>query len=61
MLKLEKSVDKMGYVTIAEREIDWEEVKNDCFQIPQNLLIPYYSQNHLFLKSKVPNLSDSSQ
>ncbi len=57
-------VDETGYVTVAEREIDWEEMKK---QLPPNTPKPHDSilqpGSLIFKKTKesVPNLYDYSQ
>ena len=59
-----KFVDETGYITIAEREIDWEEMKK---QVPEGTPKPHDSVlqpgSLLFKKTKtsVPNLYDFSQ
>tara|TARA_R110002111_G_scaffold78074_1_gene123883 strand:- start:908 stop:1990 length:1083 start_codon:yes stop_codon:yes gene_type:complete len=59
-----KFVDETGYVTVAEREIDWEEMKK---QLPQGTPKPHDSimqpGSLVFKKTKtsVPNLYDYSQ
>lgn len=59
-----KFVEETGYVTVAEREIDWEEMKK---QLPENTPKPHDSimqpGSLTFKKSKssVPNLYDFSQ
>tara|TARA_R110002049_G_scaffold135233_2_gene294755 strand:+ start:1594 stop:2715 length:1122 start_codon:yes stop_codon:yes gene_type:complete len=59
-----KFVDETGYITIAEREIDWEEMKK---QLPEGTPKPHDSilqpGSLLFKKTKspVPNLYDFSQ
>jgi formylglycine-generating enzyme required for sulfatase activity len=59
-----KFVDETGYITIAEREIDWEEMKN---QLPEGTPKPHDSilqpGSLLFKKatSTIPNLYDFSQ
>ncbi len=59
-----KFVEETGYVTVAEREIDWEEMKK---QLPENTPRPHDSimqpGSLTFKKSKssVPNLYDFSQ
>ena len=59
-----KFVEETGYVTVAERAIDWEEMKN---QLPPGTLKPHDSVlqpgSLLFKKtnSSVPNLYDFSQ
>ncbi|MBJ6367406.1 formylglycine-generating enzyme family protein [Snuella sedimenti] len=59
-----KFVEATGYVTVAEREIDWEEMKK---QIPEGTPKPHDSilkpGSLLFKKTKssVPNLYDFSQ
>lgn len=59
-----KFVDETGYVTIAEREIDWEDMKK---QVPEGTPRPHDSVlqpgSLLFKKTKtsVPNLYDFSQ
>jgi formylglycine-generating enzyme required for sulfatase activity len=59
-----KFVSETGYITIAEREIDWEEMKN---QLPEGTPKPHDSilqpGSLLFKKTKssVPNLYDFSQ
>ncbi len=59
-----KFVDETGYVTVAEREIDWEEMKK---QLPQGTPKPHDSilqpGSLVFKKtrSSVPNLYDYSQ
>ncbi|MEC3906082.1 formylglycine-generating enzyme family protein [Tamlana sp. 2201CG12-4] len=59
-----KFVEETGYITIAEREIDWEEMKK---QLPEGTPKPHDSilqpGSLLFKKSKssLPNLYDFSQ
>lgn len=59
-----KFINETGYVTIAEREIDWEAMK---LQLPENTPKPHDSilqpGSLLFKKTKtsVPNLYDFSQ
>ena len=59
-----KFIDETGYVTVAEREIDWEEMKE---QLPQGTEKPHDSilrpGSLIFKKTKnsVPNLYDYSQ
>ena len=59
-----KFVEETGYVTVAEREIDWEEMKK---QLPQGTPKPHDSilqpGSLVFKKTKssVPNLYDYSQ
>ncbi|MDF0709066.1 formylglycine-generating enzyme family protein [Flagellimonas okinawensis] len=59
-----KFVEETGYVTVAEREIDWEEMKK---QLPQGTPKPHDSilkpGSLVFKKTKtsVPNLFDYSQ
>ncbi|WP_238987258.1 formylglycine-generating enzyme family protein [Confluentibacter flavum] len=59
-----KFVEETGYITIAEREIDWEEMKK---QLPPNTPKPHDSilrpGSLMFKKTKesVPNLYDFSQ
>ncbi|WP_337251713.1 formylglycine-generating enzyme family protein [Maribacter halichondriae] len=62
--KFKKFVDETGYITIAEREIDWEEMKK---QLPEGTPKPHDSimqpGSLTFKKTKtsVPNLYDFSQ
>ena len=62
--QFKKFVDETGYVTIAERQIDWEEMKK---QLPPNTSKPHDSilqpGSLVFkkAKNKVPNLYDYSQ
>lgn len=62
--KFKKFVDETGYKTVAEREIDWEEMKK---QLPQGTPKPHDSimqpGSLTFKKAKtsVPNLYDFSQ
>ncbi|MEW4923442.1 formylglycine-generating enzyme family protein [Algibacter sp. 2305UL17-15] len=62
--QFKKFVDDTGYVTIAEREIDWEEMKK---QIPEGTPKPHDTilqpGSLMFKKSKssLPNLYDFSQ
>ncbi|MFH6604386.1 formylglycine-generating enzyme family protein [Maribacter algicola] len=62
--KFEKFVKETGYLTVAEREIDWEEMKK---QLPEGTPKPHDSilqpGSLTFKKSKssVPNLYDFSQ
>ena len=62
--QFEKFVDETGYVTVAEREIDWEEMKK---QVPEGTPKPHDSimqpGSLTFKKAKncVPNLYDFSQ
>ncbi len=57
-------VDETGYITVAEREIDWEEMKK---QLPQGTAKPHDTilqpGSLMFKKTKtsVPNLYDFSQ
>jgi formylglycine-generating enzyme required for sulfatase activity len=59
-----KFVEETGYVTVAEREIDWEEMKK---QLPEGTPRPHDSilqpGSLMFKKAKesVPNLYDFSQ
>lgn len=62
--QFKKFVDETGYVTVAEREIDWEEMKK---QLPEGTPKPHDSilqpGSLTFKKTKasVPNLYDFSQ
>ncbi|SHI99939.1 formylglycine-generating enzyme family protein [Pseudozobellia thermophila] len=62
--QFKKFVDETGYVTVAEREIDWEEMKK---QLPEGTAKPHDSilqpGSLTFKKTKgsVPNLYDFSQ
>ncbi len=62
--KFSKFVEETGYITVAEREIDWEEMKK---QLPQGTPKPHDSilqpGSLVFKKTKstVPNLFDYSQ
>lgn len=59
-----KFVDETGYITVAEREIDWEEMKK---QLPEGTAKPHDTilqpGSLMFKKTKtsVPNLYDFSQ
>ncbi|WP_422860770.1 formylglycine-generating enzyme family protein [Flagellimonas sp. S174] len=62
--QFKKFVDQTGYITVAEREIDWEEMKK---QLPANTPKPHDSimqpGSLVFRKAKssLPNLYDFSQ
>lgn len=42
-------VEATDYLTVAERPIDWEEMKNNFPRVLQNLMIPSYNQEVLLL------------
>jgi hypothetical protein len=47
-------VDETGYVTVAEREIDWEEMKNSYPKILPDPTIPFYNRDHWCSKRPSP-------
>ena len=48
--QFKKFVDETGYVTTAERMINWDEIKEFVPQVHQNPTIVYWSLHHLSLK-----------
>ncbi|MCM4157930.1 formylglycine-generating enzyme family protein [Gramella sp. AN32] len=62
--EFQKFVDETGYVTVAEREIDWEEMKKQLppgTSKPHDSILQPGSLTFKKTKSSVPNLYDYSQ